>query len=308
MLKDVCPIGLKHIKNEQTLNMSNTSSVTVQIQAFLNHVYPTAAYRVTNVHPLAPSPRKGYIVTTNDGQYFVLKTSPSSSTRLLRYESSSPADESHALDRLSGPELSGSPLSIPAPRLLSTSYDSNNPLSGPYLLRTYISGTPLASISHRFTTYERGEIDKQIGSYIRGATDATASQFGTLNRVARGSGHDTWQKAFHYLLEAALRDAEDATLTLPYQSIRYWVPLHMHYLDAITEPRLVPLRAGSPETVLMDESRRMVVGIISWGDSLWGDPALGQVFADPSADFWRGFGRQDFLKVEDGGHERRGQM
>jgi uncharacterized protein YggT (Ycf19 family) len=301
-----------------------STSVTVQIQAFLNHVYQSTVYRVAKVDSLAPSPRKGYILTTSDGQYFVLKTAPSISTRLLRYESSSPADESHALERLlaqnSSPPvpsgrnlslltLSGLDLSLVVPRLLSTSYDSTNPLLGPYLLRSYIAGVSLASISHRLTSYERGEIDKKIGFYLRIAVGTTASQFGTLNRVAGGSGYDTWRKAFHFFLEAALRDAEDAALTLPYQSIRYWVNLHMHHLDAITQPRLVPLRAGTPETVLIDESRKIVVGILSWGDTIWGDPALGQVFElATSPEFWIGFGGQQSLIHEDGGHERRGQM
>ena len=199
-------------------------------------------------------------------------------------------------------------ISVPGPRILSASNTNSNPLSGPYLLRSYIPGVPLSSIAHRLTTYDREQLEKTIGSYLRAAVNNTASQFGTIQRIANGSGYGTWREAFHALFEAVLRDAEDAVMTLPYSSIRYWVGAHMHHLDAVREPRLVPLRAGTPETVLVDESRKMVAGIVSWGDVVWGDPSLGEVFVSASNSFWTGFGGKQSLRINDGGDESRGHM
>ncbi|KAF2671789.1 hypothetical protein BT63DRAFT_180056 [Microthyrium microscopicum] len=281
-----------------------SSKIQSQIQSFLHYVYQHTGIEVTRVDVLPASPHKGYIITSADGNYFVLKTSPSSNTRLLRCEASSPAGEASILQRLSGPML----LNFPVPRLLSASNSSSSPLSGPYLLRSYVAGIPLSSISHRLTTYDREQIDKTVGAHLRHAVNNTSSQFGTIARIDKGDGYGSWREAFHALFEAVLRDAEDAVLTLPYQSIRHYVGLHMHHLDAVTEPRLVPLRAGTPETVLLDENRKCVVGILSWGDVLWGDPSLGEVFTGATSSFWLGFGGQQILQYGDGYDERRSQI
>jgi hypothetical protein len=134
------------------------------------------------------------------------------------------------------------------------------------------------------------------------------NSFGTPARIVRGDGYSTWREAFHSLFEAGLRDAEDAVLPLPYESIRYYVGAHMSYLDTIRDARLVPLRAGTPSTVLVNQSTKTIVGLLSWGDVIWGDPALGEIFATTSEHFWSGMGGRRVLEHGDGGDERRRMM
>jgi hypothetical protein len=258
---------------------------------------------VARLDQLPASPHKGYIITTADSKYYVLKTSPSRSTRLLRYETASPAGEAHILELLSRLIVV-----VPAPTALSSSNASSNAVSGPYLLRSYVTGVSLSSISHSLTPVDRANYDSSIGAYFRHVITIRKDAFGTSERVLRGNGYPTWREAFHTLFEAVLRDAEDLVLTLPYESIRYYVGAHLHILDAIREPRLVPLRAGTPETVLVDQLRKAVVGVVSWGDVLWGDPALGEVFGSGSEAFWSGFGGRKILDHGDGGDDRRRMM
>ena len=137
------------------------------------------------------------------------------------------------------------------------------------------------------------------------------AQFGPAPRVAGGGGMGSWREAFTALLEGALRDAEDLRLTLPYASIRPWVYAHLACLDAVVEPRLCPMRAGTEQTVIVDEQEgKNVVCVVGWGSVVWGDPALGEAFADDVASegMWCGFGGRESLSWGDGMDERRAQM
>jgi hypothetical protein len=121
----------------------------------------------------------------------------------------------------------------------------------------------------------------------------------------------SWREAFTALMEGALRDAEDLRLTLPYASIRPWVYAHAGCLDAVVEPRMCPMRAGTEQTVIVDEHEgKNVVCVVGWGSVVWGDPALGEAFADgvASEGFWYGFGGRDYLSWGDGMDHRRAQM
>jgi len=273
------------------------------IQKLLRQIYQNPAIQVLRVDPLPASPHKGYIIWASDAQSYVLKTSPSSSTRLLRHESASPAGEAYILSQLSQLQAT-----VPVPVLISTAGDSNNAVSGPYLLRTYIRGVPLSSVANQYTAYERAQLDRSLGRYMRLATAVQANTFGTHRRIFSGEGYADWRTAFHSLLEAALRDAEDAVLTLPYDSIRHYVGQHMDALEAVGSPCLVPLRSGTPDTVLVDPAQKKILGIVGWGDAVWGDPALSEVFHSASDDFWTGFGGRQALEIGDGQDETRKMM
>ena len=293
-----------------------------RIQDLLRQVYQQAApnLEITAITTLPANPYKGYIITTVEQHSFVLKTSPPTPTRLMRYEMGSLAEETIVLSLLNQAYPHG-----PFPRLISSSSlsdassptsssssstssaSSNNALHAPYLLRSCAQGSSLTTMAHRLTSYDQSVIHHTLGTQLRHVTHLTKSQFGTVLAVQRNQGHRTWRQAFDALFEAAVRDAEDALLTLPYESIRAWVYVHMAAMDAVTTPHLVPLRAGLPETVMVDESRKVVAGIIAWGECVWGDPLLGEVFERANDSFWSGFGGRQAIG-DDAFRERRRQM
>jgi hypothetical protein len=255
---------------------------------------------ITRTDSLPPSPHKAYILSTTEG-YLMLKTSPPSGTRVMRHERKCPASEAVILRIIQRSD-------VPIPQLVSEDSKSSNHLGAPYLLRSYLAGDMLAAVAHRFTSYDLSQIDRTVGNYMRNATLFAMPQFGLTNKVLAGEGYTNWKDAFHALLESALRDAEDAVLTLPYPSIRYWVGIHLDKLRVVNNAHLVPLRTGSPETVIIASNRTVVVGMVGWADCVWGDPMLGEAFEDASQPFWQGFGGQQLLLYGDGYDEVRHNM
>jgi len=142
--------------------------------------------------------------------------------------------------------------------------------------------------------------------YIRAVSSITAATFGPTHRVLAGAGSPTWREAFLSLLESALRDAEDMLVSIPYDSIRYYVSSQRHLLDAIATSRLVALDAGEPRNVLVDERSRLVVGLLGFGNVIWGDPLMAGVFAEASEEFWEGYGADSH--DTDGGEGNRKRM
>ena len=110
------------------------------------------------------------------------------------------------------------------------------------------------------------------------------------HRVFAKKGSDSWREAFLALLEAALRDSEDILVTMPYDSIRYYVGHHAHFLEEVTEPRLVALHACDPTNVLVDETTKQVTGLVGFSNVIWGDPLMTGGMADGSEAFFEGLG------------------
>jgi hypothetical protein len=279
---------------------SPSSKTRNAIQKLIYNVhYTNPDVEITRIDTIPSSPHKAYILTTAQG-WFMLKTLPPSGTRVMRHERKCPAVEAKILQIVGRAD-------VPIPTLVSESSNNDNHLNAPYLLRSYIAGEPLSAVAHRFTSYDLNQIDQSIGRYMRRVTINTQPQFGLFWKVQAGEGYSDWRTAFHSLLEAALRDAEDAVLTIPYESIRYWVYIHLPKLDVVRVAHMVPLRTGSPETVIVNESKT-VVGMVGWAEVVWGDPALGEVFGNASQAFWHGYGGQQILLHGDGYDEVRHNM
>jgi hypothetical protein len=262
-----------------------SSKATQQIQQLISYVYhnsPTmSVLQTTSLHA---SPHKVYHVKTSDDSHFTLKTLPPRNGRLLRHEQESPAVQAQTLDLVN--RSSGF-----TPRLIASSISHpNHPLSSDFLLTGFICGKELSNMGSDLTTFDREQIDRSVGAAMRAVTTSRSHAFGLPTQVLTGKGHATWTAAMKHLLELALRDAEDARLTIPYDSIRYYCNIHMSSMEYIVEARLTALRAGVPETVIVDESRKSVVGVVGWSEMIWGDPMLGAAFVSASHGFWSGFG------------------
>jgi hypothetical protein len=156
---------------------------------------------------------------------------------------------------------------------------------------SYVPGRTLSEISSWLTATERRSIDRTLGAYARTLTTLSSAQFGTIRCVSAKKGSTSWRKAFLGLLEAALRDAEDILVTIPYDSIRYYIERHSHMLDEVTEPRLVALHACEPENVLIDEHTKHITGLFGFSNVIWGDALMCGGLAGGSTAFYEGFGQ-----------------
>lgn len=159
-----------------------------------------------------------------------------------------------------------------------------------YLLMSHLPGRRLSELHSYLTTSERNAVDRTLGAYVHTLTTLSATQFGPTHRVFAKKGHSSWREAFFRLLEAALRDAEDMLITVPYDSIRYYFERHAHFLDEVTEPHLVVLSACEPQNVLIDEQTKQVSGLVGFSSVIWGDPLMSGGIENGSEAFFEGFG------------------
>jgi hypothetical protein len=219
----------------------------------------------------------------HDGRIFVLKIPPANTVRLLSHERQELMMEAQILDLIS------TDAQVPAPRNIRCELQAQT-LETPYLLRSYNPGTLLSKISPYLSSAEWAHINYSVGYYLHRITCISLNSFGPASKVLNGAGASTWREAFLSLLESALRDAEDLLISLPYDSIRRHSGLFCPLLDSIVLAQLVPMEAGLPDTILIDEQTRQVSGLLGFGYVIFGDPMLATVFSDASGAFWEGFG------------------
>lgn len=224
-----------------------------------------------------------YLTKLADENLLVLKCPPPANVRLLRHEKHTLESEVKALDLLHDYTQ------VPVPRIVK--YDSHGGQFGsPYLILNYLPGRKLSELSTHLTTVERSTIDRTLGACVRSITSLAAPQFGMSHRVFDNKGCKSWREAFLALLEAALRDAEDILVTIPYDSIRYYVTKQGHALDEVVEPRLVALDVCRPDNVLIDERTKQVTGLVGFSNVVWGDTLMSGGLAHGSEAFYEGFG------------------
>lgn len=177
---------------------------------------------------------------------------------------------------------------LPVPQVIK--YDgTGGPLGSPFLLMSHIPGRRLSELSASITTSQKQNIDRTLGTYVRHLTMLSATQYGLTHRVFAKKGHSTWREAFLALLEAVMRDGEDMLVTVPYDSIRYYVGQHVDALDEVTEPRLVALNVCEPQNVLLDEQTKQVTGLVGFSNVVWGDPLMSGGIANGSDAFFEGY-------------------
>ncbi|KAI0597150.1 hypothetical protein F4775DRAFT_267640 [Biscogniauxia sp. FL1348] len=186
-------------------------------------------------------------------------------------------------------------------------------------------GTPISNLPRTLTAAERDLVEFQKGRLMRYISEFTSpngkfglavatlepsmsAEFHGTQQAGLGSdGMTTWGKAFHSLLEAILRDAEDLSVTISYETIRGHFYRLGHLLDVVTVPRLVVLDAAEDSNVLVScspdqrgdassstatasESQITVTGLCDWSKSIFGDPLFATAFVqDATPAFIRGF-------------------
>ena len=266
---------------------TSTASSSSDIRAFeklLKAIYHGSKVSIQQTERLHGHLHRLYLVRAAGEHRYILKCPPPRDAKMLRCESKSLETESRILD------LIRESTRVPAPQRIAVDLQKQNAIGTPYLLKSYVYGTPLAQLSRHLSATDRAAIERSLGSFFWQLSSLRHNTFGLTSRVYAGTGHASWREAYTALLESALRDAEDMLVSLPYDSIRYYTAAQARALDAVTEPRLVALAAGDARNVLVDERTRQVTGLLGWADVVWGDPLMAGVFSSASDAFWDGYG------------------
>lgn len=246
-------------------------------------VFRSSTITVQQAERLRSRIHQVYLTKFADDGTIVLKCLPAGNTRLLRHERHTLNTEVKTLEMLR--EYT----QLPVPRIIK--YDEDGGLFGsPFLLMSHIPGRRLSELAPQLAATERNTIDRTLGSYVRSLSSLSATQFGMTHRVFENKGCKSWREAFLALLEGTLRDGEDMLVTVPYDSIRYYIARHAHVLEEVTEPRLVDLDVCRLDNILIDEHTKRVTGLVGFSNVIWGDPLLSGGIASGSDAFFEGFG------------------
>ncbi|KAJ4317956.1 hypothetical protein N0V84_007097 [Fusarium piperis] len=260
------------------------------VLSLLNGISPRLSVQELEVVPSARLQRL-YNVKVTEGPSLLLALPPPTVMRLLRSEKSSIGSEAAVLKWLSAVarEKKTTPAPSRTTGDSSSSERTTNSLSSylPILVRHESTGGGLAveynlsrpsrgvavsSLSKPLTHCERRIVDFQVGQLLRRistqvsptrrfgiAADVLSVPPSVVHDPARrlegglheSRGAESWRVAFHNLMEAILRDGEDLTIMLNYNTIRRHFYRFEHLLDAVTEPRLVVLDAGEDSNTLV---------------------------------------------------------
>ncbi|KAH7394247.1 kinase-like domain-containing protein [Phaeosphaeria sp. MPI-PUGE-AT-0046c] len=257
----------------------------LSIQKIIRAVFRTSKITVQHAERLQGWLHQVYLARLADGNCLVLKCPPSHNTRVLRHEKHFLESERTTLETLH--EYT----QLPVPQVIKHDHQGGA-LGSPYLMMTYLPGRRLSEIARRLTPTERHSIDRTLGTYVGALTALSATQFGMTRRVFAKKGCSTWKEAFLSLLESVLRDGEDMLVTIPYESVRYYIGKCSHFLDQATQPRLVALNVCDPQNVLIDEQTKRVTGLVGFSNVIWGDPLMCGGIANGSDAFFAGLGER----------------
>jgi aminoglycoside phosphotransferase (APT) family kinase protein len=265
---------------------SRTSVTTLDfpsIQRVIRTVFRSSKITVQQVEVLQGRLHQVYLTRLADGSSLVLKCPPAYNIRLLRHEKHFLETERKTLETLH--EYT----QIPVPQIIK--YDAHGgQLGTPFLMTSHLPGRRLSDLLPYLSASERSSIDRTLGTHVRALTALSATQFGMTHRVFAKKGSHSWREALLALLEAALRDAEDMLVTIPYDSIRYWIGKHAHVLEEVSEPRLVALDVCDTQNVLIDERTKQVSGLVGFSNVIWGDPWMSGGMEGGSEAFYAGLG------------------
>lgn len=225
-----------------------------------------------------------YRLRTSESFFYTLRCRPSYNIRLLRHEESWLESEAGTLQSIGGRS------DIHTPRLI-TYHTTPLHIGSYYLISGPFTGSIFADVEPELSRQALANIDKSLGRYVRRLSSMTGPQFGPIRQSQGFPGFRSWAKAFAFLLEAVMRDGEDALISLPYDHVRDLVRKHRASLEKISQPKLVLLELSSDNNVVVDVREEQVTGLLDWSTAIWGDPFMSDCFYKPTASFAEGFGK-----------------
>lgn len=239
--------------------------------------------RHVTVEPLDGYTYRTYRLRTSKDFFYTMRCRPSSNIRLLRLEDSWLEGEAAALHSLGGRS------DVHTPRLIKYT-TSSSCIGSPYLISGPFTGSILADIEPDLSGQALASIDRSLGQHVRRLSELRGPQFGSIEQAQGVPQSPSWTKTFAFLIEALMRDGEDALISLPYEGTRDLVRRNRSSLDRITQPRLVLLELASDRNVVVDAGKHRVNGLLDFSTAIWGDPFMSDCFYKPTASFVDGYG------------------
>lgn len=225
-----------------------------------------------------------YRLRTSEGFFYILKSRPPFNIRLLRHEEAWLEVEAGTLQTLGGRS------DVRTPRLI-TFENTTLHIGSIYLISGPFTGSILSDVEPSLSRQALASIDRSLGQYVRQLSSISGPIFGAIRQAQGMPGSQSWARAFAFLLEAVMRDGEDALINLPYEGMRDLVRKHRTSLDKITQPRLALLELASDTNVVVDVKNNRVNGVLDYSTAIWGDPFMSDCFYKPTASFAEGFGK-----------------
>ena len=193
-----------------------------------------------------------YRVTLGDGTRVVVKTAPTDTDRLLRYE--------HDLLRTEAAvyELAAGRPDLLMPRVLLTDL-SRTVLPSDVLVVSHLDGVPLVDAGE-LQPAVADTVQGELGAFMARLHTVRGERFGYPNLDA-GLHAETWTEAFGRMVEALLADAARWGTPLPSDEIRAAIDRHRTVLADVSVPALVhtDLWAGN---LFVDPATGALVGVI----------------------------------------------
>lgn len=204
-----------------------------------------------------------YRATLSDGTRVVVKTAPTDTDRLLRYE--------HDLLRTEAAvyALAADRPDLLMPCVLLTDL-SRTVLPSDVLVVSHLDGVPLVDAGE-LEPAVTDRVQRELGAFMARLHTVHGERFGYPNLDA-GLHAATWTEAFESMVEALLLDAGRWGTPLPSDEIRTALVRHRPALDDVRVPALVhtDLWAGN---LFVDPPTGALLGVIDTERSVWGDPA-----------------------------------
>lgn len=169
--------------------------------------------RSVSVEPLDGYVFRTYRLRTSQCFFYILRSRPSSSIHLLRHEDGWLEAESGVLQALAGRD------DVHPPRLI-TYHDAESHNGNMYLISGPFTGSILSDVEPSLSSQDLASIDQSLGQYVRRLSTISGQLFGSVWGAQDIPRKESWAKTFAFLLEAVMRDGEDAMISLPYDGIR----------------------------------------------------------------------------------------
>lgn len=259
------------------------------IQVAIQTVFRSSKITAQQVERIQGRLHPVYLIRLADESSLVLKCKPETNTRILQHEKYSLETESKTLQSLRDYTQ------LPVAQVIKFEKSSRkksaaNPIGFTYLLTSYLPGRRYSELLTSVTVAQKHLIDQTLGSFVRKLTSLSATKFGPTHKVFANDGYSKWSEAFEALLNAVLDDGDKMLVTIPYDSIRYYVGEHLHLLDEVKEPRLVALNVCEPQNVLIDEQTKRITGLVGFSNVVWGDPLMSGGIENGTEAFFQGYG------------------
>jgi aminoglycoside phosphotransferase (APT) family kinase protein len=223
-----------------------------------------------------------YSIRLNDGLEVVLKLSPPTGTKMMRYENDIMRVEVEVLQMLGGLKQ------IPVPKVFY--YDSSKLLIDcEYFFMELIEGQSYKQVKESLSRADQEAIESELGRYNRLINEIKGDHFGYY--AQDGQCNRKWSEVFNEMIMDVLRDGQEAGVKLPmdYEWIEKEINNRLPALDIVTEPRLVDWDLWEGNVFVQDGR---IVGLIDFERALWGDSLMEFYFGrlSESEAFNRGYG------------------